>query len=239
MFAPACTFPYTLRRPSIPRICPLQTAMLLALLSDVHGNTRALAHTLDYLAGRGVDLYLQLGDLGPEPLPLFAVLPARHIFGNWEVSGLDQFPPALRPQVAQWPALESGDAWVATHATPAFPSACDTLAATRRYMQAHRPRWMQLFPSLLHDEAAIWAALAALEAQDRLVAFHGHTHVQAVQRLQEDSRLVRMAGPHITLPPGTRTLVGVGSIGVPRDGNRSRCVLFDTAAREIELISVP
>jgi diadenosine tetraphosphatase ApaH/serine/threonine PP2A family protein phosphatase len=97
---------------------------------------------------------------------------------------------------------------------------------------------MQLFPSLLHDENAIWAAFAELEAQKRRVAFHGHTHVQAVQQLDADNHLRRLKGPIVRLTPDTLTLVGVGSAGVPRDGNALRCVLFDDNSFEIELLAI-
>ncbi len=212
---------------------------LLAIFSDVHSNVRNLEHALTYLQARRVDGYLQLGDLGAEPLPLLDGLPVRHTFGNWEVSRLTQFPADRQPAVAAWPALISGETWVATHATPAFPAECTDLATTRRFMAEHSPRWMQLFPSLLHDERAIWSALGTLVEQDRLVAFHGHTHVQAVQRLDQDKQLRRITDSVVDFPSGTRTLIGVGSIGVPRDGSDLRCVLFDTDARQVELVAIP
>lgn len=212
---------------------------LLAIFSDVHGNVRNLEYTLTYLQSRGVDNYLQLGDLGVESLLLLDSLPVQHTFGNWEVSALSLFPLERQPIVEAWPALIFGKTWVASHATPSFPSQCSDLAATRRYMAEHRPRWMQLFPSLLHDENAIWSAIAELAAQDRLVAFHGHTHVQAAQQFGVDHRLRRMAGPVVDLPPGTRTLIGVGSLGAPRDGGDLRCVLFDTETTQVELIAIP
>ena len=212
---------------------------LLAIFSDVHGNVRNLEYTLNCLQSRGVDGYLQLGDLGAEPLPLLDGLPVQHTFGNWEVSRLSHFPSERQPTIAAWPALISGETWVASHATPAFPEQCIDLASTQRFMAEQKPRWMQLFPSLLHDEAAIWSAIATLEEQDKLVAFHGHTHVQAVQRFGQDNRLRRISGPLVDFPPGTRTLIGVGSVGVPRDGSALRCVLFDTEAGEAELLAIP
>lgn len=211
---------------------------LLAIFSDVHGNVHHLERALSYLQSCGVDGYLQLGDLGVEPLALLDDLPVQHVFGNWEVSGLTHFPPERQLEVVAWPAHYSGKTWIAAHATPAFPAQCSDLAATRRYMAEHRPRWLQLFPSLLHDENAIWAAIAALEEQNRLVAFHGHTHVQAVQQLGKDNRLRRIVGPVIELPPGTRTLIGVGSLGEPRDGRDPRCVLFDTETLQVELVAI-
>lgn len=211
---------------------------LIAVFADVHNKTQTLARALAVLERRGVTAYWQLGDLGAEPLALLEGLPVSHVFGNWEVSGLPHLPADRRAWVANWPAHLTGPFWIASHATPVYPPGCTTTAATWRYMHEHHPRWLQVFPSLLHDERAIAAALAALAEGDRLVAFHGHTHVQAVQQLGPDGRLRRLDGPVIALTPGTRTLVGVGSIGVPRDGPHPRCVLFDPEARTVELLTL-
>jgi predicted phosphodiesterase len=211
---------------------------LIAVFADVHNKTQALERALAALARRGVTAYWQLGDLGAEALALLEGLPVQHVFGNWEVSSLPHLPADLRDRVAAWPAHLTGPFWVASHATPVYPPGCTTTASTWLYMHEHHPRWLQVFPSLLHDERAIWAALAEMEARDLWVAFHGHTHVQAVQQLGPDGRLQRLAGPVIALRPDTRTLVGVGSIGVPRDGPRPRCVLFDPDARQIELMTL-
>ena len=210
-----------------------------AVFSDIHNEVANLERTLAYLASRQVDRYVQLGDMGARPLPMLDALPVQQAFGNWEVSRLHKFPPARQPEVAAWPARLAGPGWIANHASPVFPPECTDLAATRRYMARHRPRWMQLFPSLLHDQNAIWAAFAQLATENRRVAFHGHTHVQAVQQLDADNAYRRLPGPIIHLAPHTLTLVGVGSVGVPRDGNALRCVLFDDEAFEIELIAIP
>lgn len=66
---------------------------LLAIFSDVHGNAHNLEYALTYLQTRGVDAYLQLGDLGVEPLPLLDDLPVQHTFGNLDL--LRMHDPAL------------------------------------------------------------------------------------------------------------------------------------------------
>ena len=213
--------------------------MLYAIFSDVHGNTNDLEHALRYLQKRGVEGYIQLGDLGREPYSLLKGLPVQHVFGNWEVSSLAHLSESYRREVANWPAHIKDTFWIATHATPAHPDECGTTEATARYMAEHRPRWMQLFPSLLHDETAIWEAFSVMMERSWRVAFHGHTHVQAVQRVGPDNRLVRVSGPIIDLPEDAYTLVGVGSLGVPRDGLDPRCVLFDPDAKQIELVTIP
>ncbi len=211
---------------------------IYAIFSDVHHRRDRLERVLAYLSTRQVDRYLQLGDLGVAPLSLLDGLPISHAFGNWEVSQLHQFPQERQSEIAAWPARISGPGWMAAHASPVFPSECTDLAATQRYMARHRPRWMQLFPSLLHDEKAVWEAFAELAAQGRRVFFHGHTHVQAVQQLDPNNRYRRLQGPIIQLHPQALTLIGVGSAGVPRDGNALRCVLFDDENWEVELIGI-
>lgn len=241
------------RRPGHLHYCPSHSAaaggavnrelMLLALISDVHNNVRDLERTLAYLQRRGAEGYLQLGDLGTDPLRLLdeppGSLPVQHVFGNWEVSGLPPNPVGRWAEIAAWPGLLTGPTWLASHASPVLPDGCRTTLATRQYMTIQRVRWGQVFPSLLHDKQAVAAALAHLEATNRLVAFHGHTHVQAVQQLGTDGRLRRLGTSSIHLPPETRTLVGIGSVGVPRDGLQPRCALFDPQAGEIELVTVP
>ncbi len=209
-----------------------------AIFSDIHNHTERLARVLHHLAALQIDGYLQLGDLGADALSLLDHLPIRHTFGNWEVSQLHQFPPERQSEIAAWPAQLAGDGWIASHASPVFPPECIDLAATRRYMARHRPRWMQLFPSLLHDENAVWAAFAELASRGCRVAFHGHTHVQTVQQLDADNAFRRLEGPIISLAPGTLTLVGVGSAGAPRDGNALRCVIFDDDAFEVALLAI-
>ncbi len=216
--------------------------MLLALISDVHNNVRDLERTLSYLQRRSAEGYLQLGDLGADALRLLdelsGNLPIQHVFGNWEVSGLPLNPVGRWAEIAAWPGLLTGPTWLASHASPVLPDDCGTTLATRQYMTTQRLRWGQVFPSLLHDKRAVAAALAQLEATNRLVAFHGHTHVQAVQQLSPDGRLRRLATSSIHLPPESRTLVGIGSVGVPRDGLHPRCALFDPQASEIELVTI-
>jgi predicted phosphodiesterase len=213
--------------------------MLLAIFSDVHNNVRDLERCLNYLQRRGVDSYLQLGDLGTDPLRLLDGLPVSHVFGNWEVSGLPANPIGRWVEIAAWPARLSGAGWVAAHASPVLPDGCTTTQAARRYMTSQQVRWVQVFPSLLHDRRAIAAACAHLAAAGSQVAFHGHTHVQAAQQLGADGQLRRLTQPAFSLPPETLTLVGVGSVGVPRDGLRPRCVLFDPVAAAIELVTIP
>ena len=217
----------------MPSLVYTMVAMTLhAIFSDVHNQIRHLERVLAYLAARDVDSYLQLGDLGARPISLLDPFPVRHTFGNWEVSQLHKFPPERQPEVAAWPAHLAGSGWIASHASPVFPPECTDLAATQRYMARHRPRWMQLFPSLLHDENAVWAAFAGLGAQKRRVAFHGHTHVPRV--FVKDRRVHEEPPESIVIEEGAKYFINAGSVGQPRDGDwRASYVIYDMPENKV------
>ena len=82
----------------------------------------------------------------------------------------------------------------------------------------------------------MWKALVELEATDKAVLFHGHTHRQTVWCWAEPSRLLPVAGTAIQLEAGHRYVVGVGSVGLPNDGGWASYAFYDTNAQWIELV---
>jgi predicted phosphodiesterase len=218
--------------------------MRIAILSDLHGNAAAFDTIIRHAEGHQADRLLYLGDLGHDPA-LLAALHSREIactFGNWEVSGLRRLPLRWQSWVGAWPAkIEIGDICY-THATPDMPAAVTTTAEAAIYM-GRGVGWNDLFPRLHNDEDARWAALAALEANDRRAAFHGHTHIQQAW-LYQKGRWRSFYGPaEFTLEPGTvqqptRYLIGVGSAGEPQDGAALRYALHDEGDRSVQLLAV-
>ena len=226
------------------------TTMRTLIFSDIHENLSSLERLLTLGSELAADRLVCLGDVGHHPL-LFDLL-AQHnvacVFGNWEVSGLGRMPATLAKRVGQWPAtLRQGDALLC-HATPDMDLIHTNTAATLAAMRAHNTGWHTLFPRLDRDEAARWSALAALEADDLRVAFHGHTHVQLAWAWQPDAdgrRQIRRILPtdtvtEIPLRPGTpdapaRYLIGVGSLGAPEDGPWPRFAVYDDVAQVVSL----
>jgi diadenosine tetraphosphatase ApaH/serine/threonine PP2A family protein phosphatase len=106
------------------------------------------------------------------------------------------------------------------------------------YRQQHGLHWLSLFPPLDRDTGARWRALATLEAAGARVAFHGHTHVQEAWRWKPGGWLERLRATEFDLlADGSRYLVGVGSVGSPRDGDGA-CYALWTPSRRVSLMRV-
>lgn len=220
--------------------------MRYAIFSDLHDNQSGLQAVLTDATQWHVDSFICLGDVGRSP-HLFLALQERQIaciFGNWEVSGWQRLPAALAAWVGEWPATLTHGAAIFAHATPDMPLTITNTAAATAYM-AGGQRWHTLFPRLHRHDEARWAALAALEAANLRLAFHGHTHVQELYAWESDTqaqrhlRVIRTPG-EFSLTPGTpaapnRYLVGVGSAGAPDDGPGLCYALYDDVTQQVIL----
>lgn len=220
--------------------------MRYAIFSDLHNNTLGFTAVLADAAQHQADGLICLGDVGRDP-QLLAALYERAIpctFGNWEVSGWQRLPPTLADWVGEWPAMIRLGEAIFCHATPNMPAGAARTALASVYM-TDGVGWQTLFPRLHRNETARWAAIAALEAANLRVAFHGHTHVQEVYvwSAQDGGRRQLRAFSEPTefiLEPGSvtapnRYLVGVGSAGAPDDGPQLRYVIYDDETKQVIL----
>ena len=220
--------------------------MRFAIFSDLHDNLDSLHQVLTDIGQQRVDALLYLGDAGRDPA-LFAELQQRGIactFGNWELSGLRRLPEPLATWVGAWPATIQHGSALFCHATPDMPAA----AATARTAVAHMAigiSWHTLFPRLNYNEQARWNALAALEAANLRVAFHGHTHVQQVwvwesdrsgqRQLRAFTEPAEFSLEHGPADTPTCYLIGVGSAGQPDDGPALRYAVYDDGTNVVTL----
>jgi predicted phosphodiesterase len=220
--------------------------MHLAILSDLHGVAEGFQRVARHAQRHNVDQLIYLGDLGHDPT-LFSALRQREIactFGNWEVSGLDGLAAPWAEWVAAWPAKIERGASCFTHATPDMPPTVTTTAEAVTYMTQQKIGWNTLFPRLHNNEEARWNALAVLETQNQVAAFHGHTHIQQTWVYQK-KRWRSFDGPaEFTLEQGsadqpTRYLIGVGSAGAPQDGEALRYALYDEESSVVQLVALP
>ena len=207
---------------------------LWAILSDVHGRADRLRRALTDAAKLGADRFLSLGDLGSTTaLDLLDAVDAECVFGNWEASGWRGMDQPWRGQVARWPAVYRHSTFWAAHASPVWPDGL-TIAGVVDYLRARELHWTALFPSLQRSDEARRAALSELAATAAPIFFHGHTHVQEAWLRQPDATLVRVNGQEFTLQTdGSRALVGVGSVGMPQDGDGACYTLFEADARRV------
>jgi hypothetical protein len=212
---------------------------MIAFVSDIHGHLAALDSVLADARRRGASRFVCLGDVESDAcLERLASVGALCVFGNWEVSGWLHCAEPQRSWVQGWPPVWSEDGWMAAHASPDWPAQVKTLEATAAYRQQRSLHWLSLFPPLDRDGQARWRALATLESAGARVAFHGHTHVQEAWRWLPNGRLYRIpAGGFDVALDGSRYLVGVGSVGSPRDGSGA-CYALWNPPRRVSLIRV-
>lgn len=204
-----------------------------AILSDVHGRGDRLKRALADATAHGATRVLALGDIGGTPaLDVIEAAGVTCVFGNWEASGLRGLPPFHRSWVARWPASYRADGIWAAHASPVWPAGL-SIAGVVDYLRERQWHWTVLFPSLQRSEQARWDALAELEAADVRVFFHGHTHVQEAWRWTPGGTPQRVDGDGLTIEDGERWLVGVGSVGMPHDGDGACYALYDEAVRRV------
>ena len=232
---------------------------LTAIISDLHGNRPALEVTLADARERGVRRFVCLGDVvgyGADPrhaldrvMGLCVADPEQTVeFGSLEgglclqgnhefalLGSAEDFNPKARAAI-DWTheelthggGRERGmDYW--DFVGGLLPAARDEVA-----MFAHGsprdPVREYLVPRDAQDHDKMRACFAHM---DRGICFVGHSHVPAV--FYEDHRLFLprgTEGPYdLELKSGVRTIVNVGSVGQPRDGDhRLSYVLFDGSA---------
>lgn len=210
--------------------------MRYAILSDVHGNLEALRAVLAD-AREHADGYLCLGDVvgyGADPSPCVDLVAERCegvVAGNHEhavagLIGLDWFNPwaragvewtrgRLAPEAQAWlaqlPLVREVEDATLVHASPANPEEWDYLVS---------------------DEDGF----AAFGAFTTRVCFVGHSHVPRAW-VQGSWGHEHDAVPHtVSLEPGCRYIVNVGSVGQPRDRDpRAAYALWDLDARSVEI----
>ena len=213
--------------------------MRYAILSDVHGRAPNLRAVLADVQARGAEQIVSLGDVGGDAcLTLLRDSGAVAVFGNYEVSGWVRLEPEHRAWVRRWPPLLAMDGFLAVHAAPFWPEGLLTVEDFGGWLKRTGRSWRSVFPYLTEDDDHVWRAFAELEARDRAILFHGHTHQQTVWCWAPSGRTRPAQAATIHVEAGHRYIVGVGSVGLPDDGGWAAYALYDTDATRIELISL-
>ena len=214
--------------------------MQVAVLSDIHGNWRALEAVLVDLDRLGVSEILSLGDnigYGPEPAEVVRVLRARgviSVMGNHELAlgsrgyaarlhgaahdSLRLTRDLLDPDALHW--LENLPAWL-VHRGARLVHGCPPESMTVYLFSPTPNRLQRLFASYPEQRC-----------------FAGHTH--SLELFTERDGVVgreRLAAGPLDLDPQSRALILAGSVGQPRDhlGRQAKYLLWDPAADQIEV----
>ena len=209
--------------------------MRYGILGDIHGNIVALEAVLKALERDGYDRLASVGDIvGYNPWPLecvqIAVEKCQHIvvgnhdYGLIGLVDIDYFNPVAADALAWTEAQLPVEHFEFFENLPLIVRTehCGIVHAT-----ADRPKeFKYVFPNGNPEEA--------MAVQDRKVFFYGHTHFPVA--------FFKGPAPQIDDPSiipiseQCLTLINVGSVGQPRDGNPlAAYALYDTDRRVVEI----
>lgn len=215
--------------------------MRYLVLSDIHANIDALEAVLQDAARRAFSRVLLLGDLvgyGAAPgavidrireLPLAAAVRGNH---DKVIAGLadgSEFNTIARRAAA----------WTASVLTPEHRTYLAGLPVGPVFLEdgveichgSPENEDLYVFDSL--------DAIASLQASRRPLCLFGHTHKPLAVSLGRDELVYLACGPdaHVAWPPDARSLVNVGAVGQPRDGDaRAAYGIIDTDERRVEFV---
>ena len=95
-----------------------------------------------------------------------------------------------------------------------------------------------VFPYYVRETDALWQAFSELLKANIPLLFHGHTHQQIVWTLTPDNDLKKSRPQELTLRPKYTYIIGVGSVGQPKDSTHPSYVVFDSDTRQVEFVRV-
>lgn len=223
--------------------------MKRALVSDIHGNLDALQSVLSDIRSQGIDTIFCLGDVigyGPEPQACIdAVMDFDLcILGNHDQAAL--FDPEGFSSTA-----ERAIFWTRTQLECSEPNNDDQKRRWRflaelprthqvdQYLFVHgstrNPLNEYVFPEDIYNRRKMEKIFSLVPHY----CFQGHTHIPGV--FTEDFRFLSPSEINFEYTfSDEKTMVNVGSVGQPRDGDpRSSYVILDDETNSIEFRRVP
>lgn len=218
--------------------------MRLAVLSDIHANSDALAAVLADIRRRGIRHIVHLGDLvgyNTRPRETLALVREHGIpgvYGNHDLMAIgrlsvDQCGPIGRKAILWTRRVLSSTDWAYLASLPG------RLRPKRGMICLHSalddPVVRLLKQNHFHEEfLRLQRFDPGLE-----ICFTGHTHVPAAVAL-DSGGVTSHFGSEVQLTPGVFWFVNPGSVGQPRDGNdRAAYAVFDSRSRWVSFHRVP
>ncbi len=205
--------------------------MKRALISDVHSNLEALRVVLDDIRQQGIEEIYCLGDIigyGPNPREcLDHVRQCRvTILGNHDQAAMfdpDGFNPvALRAVYWTREQLEQGGTPAQINARWDFLGELPRMHDEGSYLFVHgsvrEPTNEYVFPEDVYNQRKMQALFDRL----RLYSFQGHTHIPGVFTSSGEFLSPDEFNYSYRLT-SEKTMVNVGSVGQPRDGDPRAC----------------
>lgn len=213
--------------------------MIIAVLSDIHGNLEALEAVSHDLEHRNIDKVICLGDnvgYGPDPEEVVQHIRRKgydSILGNHEFALMDQrgrrwlnFLAAENNEATE--RLLSPESLAYCHGLPLFITVADG-----HFVHAYPPD--SVFRYLYRQPDEKIAALFRKETAS--VFFVGHTHkLQLVTVEKGDVERSRLSRGRIALNADQKYIINCGSVGQPRDGDhQAKYLLWNEDSRELEV----
>lgn len=208
----------------------------VAVFSDVHSNLEALEAVLADMKAFGIERFVCLGDIvgysasPAECLELVRALNCPVVQGNHDLDvSLDINDPSMRDVVVA--GIEYSRMNLSSEQRTylsSLPLAFKRGRSEFVHASLEDPgSWVYVFGS---DDA-----LAHFEMQELPICFCGHTHEPAIWHPSRKGMLTYPTTGFVRLPEGGKTLINVGSVGQPRDGNPLACyVIYDEVANTVE-----
>jgi len=201
----------------------------IAFIGDIHGRRYALEAVIRDARSRGAQGFVDLGDVGTDAChDLLRQVGARGCFGNYEVSQWDRLSAENQLRVHSLPPIVIGEDYVAAHATPAMPGHVCSVNQMLEHMLEHGLSWKAVFPRMHRDLQARWLAYAELLEREKRIFLHGHTHVQTVWRIGPNNAMSVQNSTAIRLEQDAYYLIGIGSVGQPKDSTLPSYALYDS-----------
>jgi diadenosine tetraphosphatase ApaH/serine/threonine PP2A family protein phosphatase len=209
--------------------------MLIGVVSDIHANLEALEVVLADLDRRKPDATVCLGDFvgyGASPNPCIERLRPRieaAVIGNHDDAALGRTSlEGFNHEAA------SAARWTAEQLTPANIAYLESLPYQVTWRGARLVHASPSEPESWHYVLSPAEADFELRGIQENACFIGHSHYPGTF-VFDGRRSVYTRQARVTIEPGRRFLVNVGSVGQPRDGDpRAAYLLWDDAAGSVE-----
>ncbi|MDH7515273.1 MAG: metallophosphoesterase family protein [Bacteroidota bacterium] len=201
--------------------------MLIAIISDIHGNLEALMRVFEDMDALGIDRIVCLGDIigyGADPSACLSLIRRRVplvLMGNHEEA---TFNPATR----EWFSAIARHAieWTIRHLSEEERAWIRQLPYTTSFEGSRFVHAAPKHPERWDYVMGRFEALTQAEAFSERLCFIGHSHIAGLFPLEPNVRKYNTEN---------RFLINPGSVGQPRDGDpRASYGILDTVAGTYE-----
>ena len=210
-----------------------------AVISYIHGNIEALKRVLSDIRRSDVDLIVNLGDsigYGPEPETVLSTIQSDgivNILGNHEKAVVDD----TYRRYSMGGARKSIEHTM-QFLTPELVSYIGSLPKTKMIDDALFVHGCPPDSTTVYlNHLSIPEIKKAFETYTQTICFTGHTHrLMLFGYNGKTLKLNPLKEQTVSLEPGLRHIVNVGSVGQPRDGDpRAKYVIWDDHRQALEI----